>query len=117
MAVSIQGRGIASQTIATDTDTAGEKFAVNASTKNIIAVMKVSSRTDGSYTLKIQHSHDGSNWEALKTAGAAVTTNDTTYLSYSEAVDGACFGYIRIVVTSASTTTGATVEASVYYGD
>lgn len=114
MAVSNQGKAIASQTIATDTDTAGEKFSVGHHTKNIIGVMQVSSRTDGTFTLKIQHSHDGSNWEDLST-GSGVTTNDTVYVEYSESVDGACFGLIRIVVTSASTTSGATVEASVYY--
>ncbi len=114
MAVTNQGLGIASGTINTDTDTSGTSFSVSANTKNIIAVMKVSSRTDGTYTLKIEHSHDNTNWETLK-AGSGVTTNDTVYVQYSEAVDRACFSYIRVTVTSASTTTGATVEASIYY--
>ena len=105
MAVTNQGLGISSQTINTDTDTSATAFSVSANTKNIIAVMKVSSYTDGSYTLKIEHSHDNANFEALKT-GSAVTTNDTVYVTFSEAVDRACFEYIRITVTSASTTTG-----------
>lgn len=101
---------IASQTISSNTDTSSQKFSVSASTKNIIAIMKVSSRTDGTYTLKLEHSHDGSNWEVLK-AGSGVTTNDTVYVAYSEASDGPCLSLVRLTVTSASVTTGATVEA------
>lgn len=114
MAVTIKGRGISSGTIASDTDTSGQKFAVGAHTKSIIGEMKVSSRTDGTFTLKIEHSHDGSNFETLK-AGSGVSTDDTVYVLYNEAVDGPCFGNIRITVTSASTTSGATVEADVWH--
>lgn len=114
MAVSNQGRAISSRTISSNTTTAGEKFAVSAHTKNIIAVMKISSRTDGTYVCTIQHSHDGSNWETL-IAGGNVTSDDTVYVEYSEAVDGACFGLIRVIITSSSVTTGATAEASIYH--
>lgn len=114
MAVSQRGRAIASQTIATDTTTAGEKFAVNGTTTAIIALIKVSSRTDGTFTLKIQHSHDGSNWEDYK-AASGLSTDDTVYLTATEDADGPFFGLVRIVVVSASTTSGATVEADVYY--
>jgi hypothetical protein len=71
-------------------------------------------RKQHTYTLKIEHSHDGSNWETLK-AGSGVTTNDTVYVTYTEAADGPCLGLVRITVTSASTTTGATVEAEVRF--
>lgn len=114
MAVTKLGRSIASQVIATDTDTAGQPFSVDASTKNMILVCKVSSRTDGTFTPRVEHSHDGSNWETLK-AGAAISTNDTTYTAFEESNDGPCLGLIRIVVTSASTTSGATVEAELRY--
>lgn len=114
MACTKSGEAIASGTIATDTDTSGAKFAVDAQTKAMVGIMKVSSRTDGTFTLKIEHSHDGSNWETLK-AGSGVTTNDTVYVLYTEAADGPCLSYARITVTSASTTSGATVEAEVRY--
>lgn len=105
---------IASGTIATDTDTSSSANVVDASTKNAIGVMKVSSRTDGTYTLKLEHSHDNSNWETLK-AGSGVTTNDTVYVIYEEANEGPCFSHLRLTVTSASTTTGATVEAELWF--
>ena len=59
MAVSNQGKALASQTISTNTTTAAASTAVNSSTRNIIGVMTISSRTDGTYVLHLQHSHDG----------------------------------------------------------
>lgn len=113
MAATKKGRSISSQTINTDTTTAGEKFAVDASTQSAIAYIKVSSFSAGTFTLKIQHSHDGSNWEDL-VADSGVATNDTVYLEYSQQTDGGCFGLWRIVVVSASSA-NATVEAGVFY--
>lgn len=114
MAVTNKGKGIASGTIATDTDTNAQATVVNANTRNIIAQMKVSSRTDGTFTCKIEHSHDNSNFEVLK-AGSGVTTNDTVYVLYNEDKDGPCFSHVRVTVTSASTTSGATVEADIFH--
>lgn len=115
MAVSIQGRALASATIATDTTTAAQPFAVSPQTKAIAAVMTIASRTDGTYTLKIQHSHDGgTTWKDL-VASSGITADGTTYLEYAEAVDGACFGLVRVAVLSASTTTGATVGAVIFH--
>lgn len=114
MAVSNQGKEIASQTIGTNTTTTSSSTGVNSSTKNIIGVMKISSRTDGTYVLHLQHSHDGTNWETL-VSGGNVTANDTVYVEYSEGVDGACFGQIRLAIVSTAVTTGATAEASLHY--
>lgn len=114
MAVTNLGRAITSQVISSNTTTAGQPFAVSAKTRNIVMVCKISSRTDGTYVATIQHSHDGSNWETLK-AGSNITSNDTVYLSYSNYLDGACLGLIRIVIVSTSVTTGATAEASVLH--
>jgi hypothetical protein len=104
---------IASGVINTDTNTSSDSFSVSKETKNMIAVMKVSSRSAGDFTLKIEHSHDNSNWEVLKAAGAATNSNDTVYLLYSEAVDGPCLSHVRITVTSA-TSANATVEAQLF---
>ncbi len=114
MAVTKQGRAIASQTISSNTTTAGQPFAVDAKTRNMIMICKISSRTDGTYVATIQHSHDGSNWETLK-AGSNITSNDTVYLSYSNYLDGAHLGLVRIVIVSTSVTTGATAEASILF--
>jgi hypothetical protein len=116
MAASSKGKGIASGTIATDTDTSAQATTVDATTTSLKAYMTVSSRTDGTFTLKIEESHDGSNWEQL-VASSGVTTNDTVYIDFQQEVDGAFFSKIRITVTSASTTSGATVEAGLFYGE
>ena len=114
MAVTNSGRAIASQVIGSNTTTAGQPFSVNADTKAMVAVMTISSRTDGTYVLHIQHSHDGSNWEAL-VSGGNVTSNDTVYLSYTQDVNGACLPLVRIVIVSTSVTTGATAVASILH--
>jgi hypothetical protein len=55
---------IASQTIATDTDTSGVSFGISADTTEILMFTKVSSRTDGTFTPKIEGSVDGTNFAA-----------------------------------------------------
>ena len=114
MSVTNSGRGISSQVIGSNTTTAGQLFAVNADTKSIVGIMTISSRTDGTYVLHIQHSHDGSNWETLK-SGSNVTSNDSVYLGFNESVDGPCLSLIRLAIVSTAVTTGATAVASVLY--
>lgn len=109
----LSGSQISSRTIATDTTTAGTSFGVSANTKEILAYIKVSSRTDGTFTPKIQGSADNSTWIDLK-AGTAISSNTQNFTSWAVAVDGALPPFVRLAVLSASTTTGATVEASIF---
>jgi hypothetical protein len=104
---------ITSQTIATDTDTSGVQFAPSAKTKELNMYTKVSSRTDGTFTPKIEGSQDGgTTWVTLK-SGTAISSNTQNFTSWVSQKDGALPPLLRITVTSASTTSGATVEASI----
>jgi hypothetical protein len=105
---------ISSGVIATNTDTAGAAFGPSKATKEVLMYTKVSSRTDGTFTPKIQGSVDeGVTWVDLK-SGTAISSNTQNFTSLVIEKDGALPRLLRIVVTSASTTSGATVEASIY---
>lgn len=107
---------IASQTIATDTDTSGIAVGISAKTTELLMFTKVSSRTDGTFTPKIEGSVNGTNWVTLA-SGTAISSNTHNHTEVAVAVDGALPPLVRITVTSASTTSGATVEASLYMND
>ena len=103
---------IASQVIATDTTTYGTAFGISAKTTEILMKLDVSSRTDGTYTPIIQGSVDGTDFVTL-VSGTAISSETHNHTDFAVAVDGALPPIIRIGVTSASTTTGATVAATV----
>lgn len=103
---------IASGVIATDTTTYGAAFGISAKTTEILVKLDVSSRTDGTYTPIIQGSIDGTDFVTLVT-GTAISSETHNHTEFAVAVDGALPPIIRIGVTSASTTTGATVAATV----
>lgn len=98
--------------IATDTTTTGAAFQVPVHAQQLIAISTVSARTDGTFTTTIQHSPDGITWYTLK-AGSAQSTNSAV-LIHDVTVPN--FTYVRASILSASTTTGATVAVSLYYG-
>ena len=98
--------------IATDTTTTGSTFQVPVHANQLIAISKVSSRTDGTYTVTIQHSPDGTNWHTWK-AGSAQSA-DGSVLIYDQTIPN--FVYVRASILSASTTTGATVAVQLWYG-
>ena len=79
--------------------------------QGLIAYCKVSNHTDGTYTLTIEQSPDGENWETLQ-AVAAVSVD-----GFAKAIvtDSATFGIFRASLVSAGVTTGADVECSLYY--
>ncbi len=109
----LSGSQISSRTIATDTTTTVTSFGVSAKTKEVLIYTKVSSRTDGTFTGKLQGSVDDSTFIDLK-AGTAISSNTQNFISWSTAVDGVLPPFLRLAVLSASTTSGATVEASIY---
>lgn len=75
--------------------------------EDLILVLEVSSRTDGTYTAKLQHSPDGTNWLDAKALSTPLSANGVSI----EAVDVPVFDCLRIVVTASSVTTGADVSA------
>lgn len=75
-----------------------------------IALITMSGRTDGTYTLTIEHSADDTNWEQIAT-GSGLSANGIESVNFPDRH----LPYIRLVITAASVTTGATsVEAAVF---
>lgn len=102
-----------STTIATDTTTTGETILLNSLADKIIIVSTVSSRTDGTYTVTLEHSPDGENWFTYA-ATAAQSANSMVIANHST-LGTPIFHYVRASILSASTTTGADVEVEVYF--
>lgn len=98
--------------IATDTTTTGDTFVVPVHANQLIAIATVSDRTDGTFTVTIQHSPDGVTWYTWK-AGTAQST-DSSVLIYDQTIPN--FIYVRASILSASTTSGATVLVNLWYG-
>lgn len=99
--------------ITTDTTTNSDSRILPVHAQEVIAISTVSSRTDGTYTVTIQHSPDGTNWYTWK-AGAAQSANGAV-LIYDQTIP--IFPYVRASILSASTTCGATVEVKLYFGN
>ena len=103
---------IASQVIASDTNTYGLTFGISAKTTEIVAKLDISARTDGTFTPRIEGSIDGTDFVTLAT-GAALSTATHNHTEFAVAVDGALPPIIRIAILSASTTSGATMSMTV----
>jgi hypothetical protein len=97
---------------------------------SVTGLLRLSARTDGTYTPKFQISADGTNWYDLDAAGyaggavpgAANAVGDTLFgmieprsaAAITAGVDPTVAqANVRIVVTQASGTTGATFQADV----
>ncbi|MDO3651367.1 hypothetical protein [Nocardia mangyaensis] len=74
-------------------------------------IIEVSSRTDGTYTLTLQESHDGTNWSTLK-AGSGISANGIEVVKPTAGEGN--LKYIRASVVAGSVTTGATIAVSLY---
>lgn len=112
MAATNKYNTLAAQVIDSDTTTNGTTLQLPAWATNVWLESIVSARTDGTFTAKLQHSPDGTNWFDNGTATAQST--DSTQVKAATA-NGLM--YVRAVVTSASTTDGATVQLNIWYGD
>lgn len=77
------------------------------------AVSTVSARTDGTFTTTIEHSPDKTNWFTL-VACAAQSANGS--VEGTVASTKTVFPYLRASILSASTTDGATVAVTMYFG-
>lgn len=99
---------LASQTIDTDTTTVGDGTIVDRRHINELGFIQVSGRVDGTFTLSIQESADNATWLTVVTA-SALTANGIQTVD----IPDRHLAYLRVVVTSASTTDGATVQATI----
>lgn len=107
---------LASQVIATDTTTLGSAVQIDRRNIGLIGLIEVSSRTDGTYTLSIEESHDGVSWAPVVLAAATAISADGIGLAKVDKITPHLV-YIRASVLSASVTTGATVEVNLLTED
>lgn len=83
---------------------------VNKSNDDIMAVLTISSYTDGSYNTVIQHSADNENWMNLVTIPQA-NDNEAQYVPFP--TTGHLF-YIRAKTTASFVISGATIQVDLY---
>lgn len=98
------------QTIDSNTTTVGETITLPNGAINLIILCKVSNRTDGTYTLTIEHSPDGENYDILDSV-SAISADGIEY----ERVTVSSFHKLRASLLSSGVTTGADVECSIHY--
>ena len=101
----------AAAVIAADGTTYSEEFTLPTDAKEIYFQSVISSRTDGTFTLTLEHSLDGTNWYTY-VANAAQSADGSIIGTYTA---NPIAGHVRVKILAASTTTGATVQASIYY--
>lgn len=107
---------LASQTIDSDTTTVGSAIQINRRQVGLIGVINVSTYTDGTYTLSLEESPDGTNWVAADLAtSAAIAAAGADAAKVNDDVPHLV--YVRASVLSASTTTGATIQVDLHYED
>lgn len=100
--------------IATDTTTTSTARVLPAHANQVLAISTVSSRTDGTFTVTIEHSDDGVTfipWEA----GTAQSANGVVQIHTTD--HKPIMTYVRASILSASTTSGATVEVKLLFGN
>jgi len=108
---------LAAAVIATDTDTNTTGFDVS-SYNAALFVLTVGTYTDGDFTMKLQDSPDNSVWTDVVAGYTINVDNETAVTDVLAAAGTKKLGYygvqkfVRAVVTSATTTTGATVGVS-----
>ena len=73
--------------------------------EELILVLKVEDRTDGTYNLELEHSPDGDNWASLGST-AALSANGMVFLRISLS----SFHIFRFKLTSSAVTSGAKVS-------
>lgn len=98
------------QVVAADGTTKGSTIDLPPFAKDFIVACEVSSRTDGTYTLTVEHSPDGTNWFTLG-AVAAISSN----IMSIKVVTTQSFHHVRSSLLAASTTSGATIECTIWY--
>lgn len=120
MAAHIKKNLFPATAIASSTTTKGNAFNVHAHAEGGYLVSTVSSRTDGTYTVTLEHSRDGVNWTAVlddenATFATAAQTADGT--AYKQLISTAVlFPWVRASIVSTSVTTGATVAVEFWHG-
>lgn len=93
-------------------DTFEAKFALMNGAKNLILLLKVENYADGTYNLELEHSPDGSNFDSLGST-AALSADGIAYLRITDSA----FESFKVKMTSSGVTSGAKIEASLFYTD
>lgn len=99
-----------STVIASSTTTLGTAHSLVDPAVELIITSTVSNRTDGTFTVTVQHSPDGTNWFTLG-ATAAQSSNGMVITLVTQNV----FHNVRASILSAAVTAGAEVEVRLYF--
>jgi len=107
------------QTIATDTDTAGNEIDTQGF-ESLTFLLMIGALTDGDYTLKIQHSDVSGSGYVDVPDDFLVGLESETQLDTANTISKIGYvgkkRYVKATVTSANTTSGATVGAVAILG-
>jgi hypothetical protein len=101
---------LSSSAITTNTTTLSTGKSIPLMATELIIASTVSARTDGTYTVTVEHSPDGTNWFTLG-ATAAQSANGTVIT----AITVNCFHIVRASILSAAVVSGATVNVKLWY--
>jgi hypothetical protein len=93
-----------------DTTTLGSTKSLPQTAIELIITSEVSGRTDGTFTVTVQHSPDGTNWFTL----GAVAAQSANGMGIALVTQN-CFHLVRASVLSASTTDGANISVRLYH--
>lgn len=94
---------IAEQAIAASGTTTSSTFQLAPREREEILLITVAGRTDGTYTVSLEHSADQTNWVQIAT-GSGISANGIESVSFPDRH----LPYLRAKVVAATVTTGAT---------
>ena len=101
----------ASGVIAADATTTYSSVVLLDTDSELQMVTEVSSRTDGTFTATLQHSHDGTTFVTL-VAGSAISANGIDVARPAAGLGN--LKYVRLSLLAGSTTSGATIECTLF---
>ena len=107
--------------IGPSTTTVGKAFNLHAHAEGLVLESVITSRTDGTFTVTLQHSLDGVNW-----TNVLMSDGSTAFATASQNANGRVYkyllkdvpfcNYVRASILSATVTTGATVTVNLMHG-
>ncbi len=98
------------ETISADGTTFSDPKSLPLFAVEVIGTCTVSSRVDGTYTVTIQHSPDGSNWHDLILIAAV--SSDSQEIAFAAT---AAFPHTRAKIVASSVTSGADVRVDLHH--
>lgn len=100
------------------TDITTEKISLSARARNMIGFLKISNYVSGTFTVKIQHSPNGTDWFDLIVFGLPKVANGIFEdFPIKDAYFFSCFQYVRATLDDGGVASDATVQLELHYGE